>query len=413
MKIIAVSVGTRGDVQPLIELGEEMIRRGHDFSVMAYEAFRPLCEAKAVPYIHMDGEADRLMQLLVTEYKSDMDFMSGCRTLYRENPDFMDQVEAAIRGADVVMYGTCSGLVRHVCDYLHIPCIRYFYSPMDRTDQYSLYDVRHNCSAVGRSYGMIEPGMNMLTLLTGNAWRRKKGMKSWSLFSDYRKQNSRPILTFYPTTKAFMPPDPAWGPHINVTGYFFHPEEDAAGYEAPEGLEEFLSAGEKPVFVCFGKAQSSEMEKLQNMTVKAITGLGIHAIVQGDMLGHDTLPDTIFRVGNIPYSYIFPKVKGVIHHGGNTTCGIALWAGVPALVLPLALDQWFYGRAVAENGCGPAPLYWRKNLPTESELSDAIRALVSEDYSEGLGKVSAVVRNENGCGSAADLIENWDWKQYR
>ena len=47
MKITAVAVGTRGDVNPLVELGAEMIRRGHEFRILTQEAFRPLIEKKA------------------------------------------------------------------------------------------------------------------------------------------------------------------------------------------------------------------------------------------------------------------------------------------------------------------------------------------------------------------------------
>lgn len=32
MKITAVAVGTRGDVNPLVELGSEMVKRGHEIS---------------------------------------------------------------------------------------------------------------------------------------------------------------------------------------------------------------------------------------------------------------------------------------------------------------------------------------------------------------------------------------------
>lgn len=39
MRITAVAVGTRGDVNPLADLGEEMIRRGYDFRILAQESF--------------------------------------------------------------------------------------------------------------------------------------------------------------------------------------------------------------------------------------------------------------------------------------------------------------------------------------------------------------------------------------
>jgi len=47
MIVTAVAVGTRGDVNPLAELGEEMTKRGHEFRILTSEAFRPLIESKA------------------------------------------------------------------------------------------------------------------------------------------------------------------------------------------------------------------------------------------------------------------------------------------------------------------------------------------------------------------------------
>lgn len=44
MKITAVAVGTRGDVNPLVGLGSEMVKRGHEFRILAQEEFRPLIE---------------------------------------------------------------------------------------------------------------------------------------------------------------------------------------------------------------------------------------------------------------------------------------------------------------------------------------------------------------------------------
>ena len=57
MIITAVAVGTRGDVEPLAELGKEMIRRGHGFRILTSEAFRPFIENKGVTFIKLDTDA--------------------------------------------------------------------------------------------------------------------------------------------------------------------------------------------------------------------------------------------------------------------------------------------------------------------------------------------------------------------
>lgn len=405
MKITAVAVGTRGDVNPLVELGAEMINRGHEFRILAQEEFRPLIEKKNVTYLHLDGDAAHVMQYLVTDYKNSADFFFGLLKLKRENPRFMDQTMQALAGSDVCLYGTCSGFVRDAADKLNIPCIRYFYSPYDRTDLYSLYSLEHNTPAIAKSYDAITGGMPMLSNLLMGRWRRKNGIPQVKSFEHYTVQNGRKVLTLYPVSPILMPKDPKWGPHIHVTGYWYHPEQDAAGYTADAALEQFLTQGETPIFIAFGKAESKALAELQVRTVEALKETGIKAVVQAFQIPEKKNTDTLYFVDAIPYSYIFPRVKAVVHHGGCTTNGIGIWAGCPTLIIPLALDQWYYGRTVHELGLGPAPLYIRKKLCTKDQIKAALLDLTSGKYDARAKELSRQIRQEHGIEEAIQAIE--------
>ena len=405
MKITAVAVGTRGDVNPLAELGSEMVKRGHDFRILAQEEFRPLIEKKNVTYLHLDGDAEHVMKYLVTDYKHSMDFMIGLAKLKKENPAFMEQTLQALAGSDACMYGTCSGFVRDAADKLGIPCIRYFYSPYDRTDLYSLYSLEHNTPAVGKSYDTITGGMPMLSNLLMGKWRRQNGIPKVKSFDHYLEQNGRKVLTFYPVSPLLMPIDPKWGSHIHVTGYWYHPEDDAAGYEAPPALEQFLTEGEQPIFLAFGKAESKELAELQVRAVEALKQTGIKAVVQAFQIPEKQNTDTLYFVDKIPYSYIFPRVRAVAHHGGCTTTGIGIWAGCPTLIIPLALDQWYYGRTIHELGMGPEPLYIRKKLCAIDQLKESFTDLVSGKYDNRAKELSQIIRQEHGIEEAIQAIE--------
>lgn len=409
MIITAVAVGTRGDVAPLTELGSEMVKRGHEFRLLTSEAFRPLAEKKGVTFLPLSTDADHVMKYLVAEYKTSMDFARGILKLKKENPRFFEETMSAIRGSDAVMYGTCAAFARHAADALGIPCIRYFYSPMDPTDQYSLYSTEYDSPAVLKSYSGLPQGMNLLTMITMNSFRRAACLKRWKWNSTYTEQNGKKVLTFYPTSKVFMKPDPKWGSHIHVTGYWYHPDEDAEGYELPGQLQDFLEAGEKPIFIAFGKAESKELKELQVRVLRALKTTGIRAVFQGNQIDEGLKENTnqIYFIGNIPYSSIFPKVRAVVHHGGNTTNGLALRAGRPTLVIPLALDQYFYGRMVNRLGAGPAPLYIRDRLCTEEEIAQALKDLVSGKYIENAQKLSSEILKENGIEEAIGAIEEY------
>lgn len=104
MRVTAVAVGTRGDVNPLVELGMEMKKRGHEFRILTHEKFRPLIEGKGVTYLHLDGDADHVMQYMVTDYKTSADFMKGLMKLKKESPAFMEQTMEAVKDSDLIMY---------------------------------------------------------------------------------------------------------------------------------------------------------------------------------------------------------------------------------------------------------------------------------------------------------------------
>ena len=307
MIVTAVAVGTRGDVNPLAELGMEMIRRGHEFRILTSEAFRSLIESKGITFIKLDTDADHVMKYLVTDYKTSLDFAKGMFRLKKENPRFMEQTLDAIKGSDLVMYGTCAAFARHAAEYLHIPCARLFYSPMDPTRQYSLYCDDYDSERVLKSYDGLPQGMSFMTIIALNKWRCSVGLAKWKISSRYTEMNGRTVLTFYPTSPVLMPPDPTWEDHIHVTGYWYHPEEAAVDYEESEELAYFLGSGEKPIFVAFGKAESPELAKLQEYMLEALKRTGIKAVIQAFQIPEKDKVNTdkLFFIDAVPYPYIF------------------------------------------------------------------------------------------------------------
>ena len=409
MRVTAVAVGTRGDVNPLVELGMEMKKRGHEFRILTHEKFRLLIEGKGVTYLHLDGDADHVMQYMVTDYKTSADFMKGLMKLKKESPAFMEQTMEAVKDSDLIMYGTCGAFARHAAEYYHIPCARYFYSPMDKTDKYSLYSEEYDSPKVGKTYNSLYSGMSMLTKIMMNKWRKSVGLPKWKMSDRYPVMDGRHLLTFYPVSPQLMPPDASWDKDTYVTGYWYHPAEDAAQYEMPDSLREFLAKGEKPVFIAFGKAESEELAELQERTLTAVKMAGIRAIIQADQIKEVEKVNTekLYFIDAVPYSSIFPYVRGVVHHGGCTTNGLSLLYGCPTLVIPLALDQYFYGRMDNRLGAGPAPLYIRKKLCTTEQIESALLDLVSGQYDEAAREISAKIQRENGVVCAADAIEKY------
>jgi sterol 3beta-glucosyltransferase len=57
-------------------------------------------------------------------------------------------------------------------------------------------------------------------------------------------------------------------------------------------------------------------------------------------------PVRVFHIGPCPHEWLFPRVCGVLHHGGAGTVAAGLRAGKPTLVCPFFGDQFFWGMAL-------------------------------------------------------------------
>ncbi|KAI7862475.1 hypothetical protein BDF14DRAFT_1876648 [Spinellus fusiger] len=60
----------------------------------------------------------------------------------------------------------------------------------------------------------------------------------------------------------------------------------------------------------------------------------------------------ILSFSSIPHNWLFPKIQGVIHHGGVGTTAAGLRAGLPTVIKPFFGDQRFWGQRVKELGVG-------------------------------------------------------------
>ena len=86
---------------------------------------------------------------------------------------------------------------------------------------------------------------------------------------------------------------------------------------------------------------------------------------------------------------------------------MGLRAGLPTLIIALALDQYFYGRMDHRLNLGPKPLYIRKRLCTVQEIREALADLLSGRYDAPAKDAAGKIRQENGIEQAAEAIENY------
>ena len=151
---------------------------------------------------------------------------------------------------------------------------------------------------------------------------------------------------------------------------------------------------------------SSHSKRVTKIVINALEKCGARAIIATGWGGLDAdhLPDTIFKVNNVPHDWLFPKVSAVVHHGGAGTTAVGLRAGCPTLICPIFGDQPLWGKVVYELGAGVAPIP-QKKLNVENLHHAINNLLTSPSIKQKALELADKIKNEDGIAAAISVIE--------
>jgi UDP:flavonoid glycosyltransferase YjiC (YdhE family) len=218
------------------------------------------------------------------------------------------------------------------------------------------------------------------------------------------RSRSRPTPILYGLSSQIVPRPADWGPDAHLTGYWTLPPP--AGWRPPPELEAFLAAGPPPVLVSFGSLMTRRSEQLTEVVLGALERTGQRAVLVRGWGGIEQrdLPPQILALDSVPFEWLFPRMAALVHHGGVGTTATGLRAGVPAVIVPFAADQPFWGQQVARLGVGPAPIP-PKELSVD-RLATAIEAALDDGaIRQRAADLGERLRAEDGTGRAVEVLE--------
>jgi UDP:flavonoid glycosyltransferase YjiC (YdhE family) len=107
------------------------------------------------------------------------------------------------------------------------------------------------------------------------------------------------------------------------------------------------------VFVGFGSMTPAHEQDVVTVAVKRA---GVRAVVQSGWAGLGLAGDDILFVGELPHDWLFPRTAAVVHDARAGTTGAGLRAGVPAVPVPVLVDQPFWAARLHRLGVAVHPL---------------------------------------------------------
>uniref|UniRef100_I5AWZ5 Glycosyl transferase, UDP-glucuronosyltransferase n=1 Tax=Eubacterium cellulosolvens (strain ATCC 43171 / JCM 9499 / 6) TaxID=633697 RepID=I5AWZ5_EUBC6 len=407
MNITSVVVGSTGDVEPFIVLGKELQRRGHRYSVATFPQYRKTVEQAGLTYKLIEGEIGTMMRILLMKREGDSKKSggNGLTRVLKAHPNLYKNMKAAMEGTDLVIYMQFGALAYHFAEKMNIPAVRTFVFPSDPTKQYSVLGIPRPRNSIGSwmNYVIGSYVMNTSTMDVARQWRKELGLSGWGRFSSYKKMRGRRLTTLYQYSDVLAPRDPKWKRHIHLTGPWMEEEEP---YAPSEELQRFLEDGEAPLYIGFGSMMYDKMDELQKSIMDALEKTGQRAILNSSWAKFRRTDDpNIFYSDYIPFGWLFPRVKAVVHHGGCGTTHLGIKAGKPTLVMSFGADQNFWGSQIHYLGFGPEHINVFAGEATTDRLVERFRELEDPKYRRNAEAASARLKRDGGVQEAADIIE--------
>ncbi|KAG2168847.1 hypothetical protein JADG_008586 [Aureobasidium aubasidani] len=417
LNIVIQIVGSRGDVQPFIALGNELQKSGHRVRLATHDIFRDFVTNSGLEFYPIGGDPNELMSYMVKNpglIPSMKTMQAGeitkKRAMIREMLDGCwrsciepDDATGAPFVADAIIANPPSFAHIHCAQALCIPVHLMFTMPWTATKNFPhpLANIQANNAeptVVNRlSYAMVEWMTWQGLADVVNSWRETMDLEPVPTTEGPFLAYTQNIPTTYCWSGALVPKPLDWGQHIDVCGFFFR---DMPDYKPPRDLQDFLASGPTPIYVGFGSIVLEDPEKMSAIISEAVRSTGVRCILSKGWarLRNVSNSPSIFELDDCPHEWLFQNVSAVVHHGGAGTAACGLKNGLPSLVCPFFGDQPFWGEMIAAVGAGPKPIQ-HKSLTAEN-LSEAIRFLTTPEAAHAAQQIALRMATENGVRTA-------------
>lgn len=406
MRILLMSIGTRGDIEPFLAIGEILSQKGHRISYVLPEQYCYLIPHNYKHYSFtseflnlIEGEDGKLamngsmglnkLKAITRLYKEGMAInkilvREQFNIVKNEEPDLIIHngkcnyplLWQLVTGKKVVLISPIPYFIHYVKGVGHTGFNFYFGEFINQIT----YKIAN--------FGLVKAIYDAQKALpTTNNKISKRTIKK-NLLSEKLIYTISPSLFTRPTY---------WGSNIRVLGY--HERNKKIDWLPDDNIIKFIKQHKKILFLTFGSMINSDPEKTTKTILKVLSQLKIPTIINiaaGGLVQQQEFQkkDFFYFTNQIPYDWVLEKCYGVIHHGGSGTTHSCIKYGCVSLILPHVFDQFGWNSLLAKTGLGPKGI--AINRITEHRIKPLIIDLYeNKSYKLRARKIADMILQEN------------------
>jgi UDP:flavonoid glycosyltransferase YjiC (YdhE family) len=405
----------RGDVEPSVAVGRELLRRGHDVRMAVSPDLVGFVESAGLATVAYGLDTQAIVEAernFWTCFFRSPWRMPDLIRLWRETRELGTRCWAEMTttlmsladGADLLSTGLISQEpAANVAEHFDIPLATLHFFP-----------VRVN----GQVLPFL-PSPLTRTVMKANEWLGWRRMKS--VENAQRRELGLPMTTGPASRRieergsleiqaydevCFQGLAAEWA-KFNGQRPFVGALTLELSTDADEEVLSWIAAGTPPICFAFGSLSVESPADMLAMINAACAQMGERALVcsGGTDFGHVPDSDRVKVVGPVNYAAIFPTCRAVVHRGGAGTVAAGLRAGVPQLILSTLPDQPIWAAQLKRLKVGSGR---RFSATTQKTLVDDLRTILAPRYATRAREIATrMTKPAESVAAAADLVESF------
>ena len=412
MRVAMLAYGSRGDIQPMVALGDELRLRGHSVVLTVNENLAEWVGRAGLDVVPMKPD----MSVFLGSDRAKENMARGKVLTFlkelgaeerRANRSIIDACATASTGADLV--------ISSVMTMYRGECVARAFGVPHRTA--ALYPILE----AGNQASFVSPVRDLRSgWLNRASWR----LQDFAHWLDNRANidemcdvlgiprfTRRPRVEWTPSVEMYsgdVAPRPVeWHQRHEVVGWqALSPDLRARlGEHVPADLSAWLDAGSAPVFFGFGSTPVADPRAMLRDIARVTEERGLRGLVcagWSDYGDSDALPEHLHVATSFDFDAVLPRCRAAVHHGGSGTTAAVLRAGLPSVVAGVLGDQAYWAWRLERLGAGVRLPFQKITAARLGAALDA--ALPCGPRAKAL---SARLSATDPAAAAADVVERW------
>ena len=419
-KFLLATMGTGGDLAPVIGLALELVQRGHGVTIASNGSHREKIERLGLDYLPLRPSLDQ-NQLQTWMRNAIRSSIEGNRYMVRDlvlpHVEWnYHQLEKAAPDYDVLLCHTLAYSVPLVAKKLGKPWVSFVISPLVYQAEYGRRRIIGRGSSrdflwrmplppfVAKAIGslgkkIVDPWVAPLKKL-----RESLDLPDLGDVHILEESQNSPHLNLALFSGLFAPTQKGWPKPMCQAGFVFHQQEKES---LSRETREFLDKGDSPLLFSLGTSGSGpEGQRFCEVAAETSLLMDKRAILvtgsNTEILQHIPRDERLLPIAYEPFSQLIPQIKTLVHIGGVGTIAQGLYEGKPQVLVPFTYEQ-------CDNALRLQDLSVSATIPiarlNSSILGRKIKQVEENAYRERALEIQAQIAGENGAEVAADQLE--------